>query len=323
MFWRIATLFSQNAMGQNSGVCRNFGRCRKADAWESIAIAGGGSGSCPECGGPLTLSSGVRRKGGLRYVVLALAAALLCLTGVFVYLTWSCCAPPPGQDRDRGANPPPKPPDPESAPVPAPAPAPGPVPGEERETSNKPSVPTPAPMPDSLPAATAKPAILRARLLSTISTKTSKETDPFAAKVEGGPYNGAVLAGHITRIERKKKQSKIGFQFETIALNGRQVPIQADVKDVTNAKGTKGVDEENRVIGSTSKKKAFLLGTVGGAIGGVWGAIKGGRKGAAVGAASGAGAGVILGLTVVAEGNDIHFVPGTLFTIEASEGRAK
>lgn len=314
-------------MQQNSGVCRNFGRCRKADAWEPIVASGATSAVCPECGGPVALSgSGAVRKGNLRYIVLALAAAILCLGGVFAYLVmWPCCSPNGTHDRSEGVNPPPQPkPVPAEEPKLAPAqknpePTPEPKP-KAKEDSEPPSKPAPPRMPDSLPATAT---LLRARLQSTISTKSSQERDTFTAKVEGGPYNGAILTGHITKIERKKKQSKIGFQFETITLNGARIPIQADLKEVTNASGAKGVDEENRVIGSTSKKKAFLLGTVGGAIGGVWGAIKGGGKGAAVGAASGAGAGVVLGLTLVAQGSDIHFTPGTLFTIEASEGRAK
>ncbi|BDC47856.1 hypothetical protein F183_A01720 [Bryobacterales bacterium F-183] len=266
---------------------------------------------------------------------MALGGAILLLGGAGSYLFWSCCrAPEVRQAGTEGTNPPKA----DTPPIPVPQkqePAAATKEAAKQTEEKEPASPGPKPNHGSGGGVVVPPAkrvsdsfhggTLRARLLSTISTKTSKEKDAFTAKVEGGPYDGAVLSGHITRIERKKKQSKIGFQFETITLapGGKPLPIQADLKDVTNAKGVKGVDEENRIIGSTSKKKAFLVGAVGGAIGGVWGAIKGGGKGAATGAAAGAGAGVVLGLTVMAEGNEVHFVPGTVFTLEATEGRNK
>jgi hypothetical protein len=165
------------------------------------------------------------------------------------------------------------------------------------------------------------PTTLQARLLSPISTKTSREGDQFTAKVEGGPYNGAILTGHVTKLEKKRKDSKIGFQFETITLNGTPVPIKADLKGVTNAEGAKGVDDENHVISANSKKKTFILGAVGGAVGGLLGKITGGNKGAVVGATAGAATGVVLGLTVVSQSKDIHFVPGSVMTLDVSEGR--
>lgn len=335
-------------MATRLGKCSNFGLCSKADAREAISGPAAGDFSCPECGRPLAAVGGRaagKGGGGNRKVILGLVGVGgLLLAGIFALLVWP--EPEPEQPQQQAAvDPAPLPPDPvqqdpqqqpidpptrgnEQIPVPqqeqvVPSPRPRPRPSSGEVLPQEQVVPPPQPLPAPAPALPARleTSIIQARLLSPISTRQSREGDQFTAKVEGGRYSGAILTGRVTKLERKKKESRIAFQFETINLNRTQIPIKADLRGVTNARGLKGVDDEGNAVSTSSKKKAFILGAVGGVVGGVIGKIAGGNRGAAVGAGTGAAAGVVLGLTVISRAQELHFAPGTMFTLEASEGR--
>jgi len=167
------------------------------------------------------------------------------------------------------------------------------------------------------------------RLLSPISTKTSSEGDMFTALVEQpAEYQGAVFEGKITRLKKPKKgvgkgKAEIVFQFESVTFRGKTVPVTADLKDVVNSKGVKGVDEEGQVIGRTSNKKRIGAALAASGIGALLGGLAGGAKGAATGAAIGAGVGVAIGLTMTTTGAELEFLPGSLFTLEVSDRTRK
>src|SRR2546426_3806815 len=99
--------------------------------------------------------------------------------------------------------------------------------------------------------------LLTVKLLSPISTVTSNNDDKFTALVEAPPaYEGAILQGKITSVKKPKKgvakgKPEIAFQFESITFNEKTAAITADLKEVVNSKGVKGVDEEGQVIGTT------------------------------------------------------------------------
>ncbi len=160
------------------------------------------------------------------------------------------------------------------------------------------------------------------KLMSPISTKTSKRGDTFTAQViSPGPYENAVIEGRINAIKKAKKRDKaaVSFVFETMTLSGVTYPIQADLKDVTNSQGVKDVDEEGRAIGKTSKKKALASALIGSAIGAALGAAVAGGRGAAAGAGVGAAAGLLIGITFTTAGSDMEFAPGSQFTLSVSD----
>lgn len=167
------------------------------------------------------------------------------------------------------------------------------------------------------------------KLLSPISTKTSSEGDMFTALVEQPPdYQGAVFEGKITKLKRPKRgvgkgRAEIAFQFESITFKGNTIPVTADLKEVANSKGVKGVDEEGNAIGKTSNKKRLGSALVSSGIGAVIGGLAGGGRGAATGAAIGAGVGLVIGLTMTTTGSELEFLPGSLFTLEVSHRTRK
>jgi uncharacterized protein YcfJ len=130
-----------------------------------------------------------------------------------------------------------------------------------------------------------------------------------------------VIEGHINAIKKPKKRDKaeVSFAFETITLRGVTYSIQADLKEVANSQGVKNVDEEGRVIGKSSKKKAMESALVGSALGALLGAAMNGGKGAAAGAGVGAAAGLLVGITFTTSGSDMEFAPGSQFTLVASD----
>jgi hypothetical protein len=158
--------------------------------------------------------------------------------------------------------------------------------------------------------------VLQARLLTDLGTQRSQPGDLFAAQVGGGAYAGAVVRGHLTEVDRKNKEKRMGFQFETIEYHGTRYPIRAELRAITN----KDVEEDNTAVNTApSKKRVAILGAVGGAVGGVIGRIKGGSKTTtAVGAAAGTGAGVVVAMTVAKRAGDLNFPAGTPLTIAIS-----
>jgi hypothetical protein len=160
------------------------------------------------------------------------------------------------------------------------------------------------------------------KLLSPISTKTSRAGDRFSAQVLGpSAYEGAFMEGRIGSIKAAKHSGKaeISFQFETLTFQNATHSIQADLKEVANSQGVKDVDEEGRAIGKSSNKKALESALIGSALGGILGAAMGGAKGAAVGAGAGAGAGLLFAIKFTTSGLQMEFAPGSTFTLNVSD----
>lgn len=160
------------------------------------------------------------------------------------------------------------------------------------------------------------------KLLSPISTKTSRRGDTFSAQVMSpAEYEGAIFEGRINKVRaaRKRRKAEISFAFQTITFKGRTIPVQADLKNVANSKGVKDVDDEGHVIGKSSKKKEVAGALIGSGLGALIGGLAAGGKGAAAGAAIGAGAGLIVAIGFTTSGSDIEFAPGSTFTLNVSQ----
>jgi hypothetical protein len=174
-----------------------------------------------------------------------------------------------------------------------------------------------------------KHAIFVVKLTSPISTNTSSPGDTFAALVEApSEYEGAVFVGTITKLKKPKKgigkgKAEIAFQFEALTARGNTYPVKADLKDVTNSKGVKSVDEEGQVIGKTSNKKRVGAAAVGAGLGVLIGALAGGAQGAAAGGAAGLAAGIAIGLKMTTTGSQLEFLPGSHFTLDVSDRTRK
>ena len=163
------------------------------------------------------------------------------------------------------------------------------------------------------------------KLTSPISTNTSSPGDTFAALVESpSEYQGAVFVGRITKLKKPKKgvgkgKAEIAFQFDALTAQGNTHPVIADLKDVTNSKGIKSVDEEGQVIGKTSNKKRVGAAAAGAGLGVLIGALGGGAQGAAIGGAAGLAAGIAIGLKMTTTGSQLEFLPGSHFTLDVSD----
>ena len=166
-----------------------------------------------------------------------------------------------------------------------------------------------------------------AKLLSPISTKTSREGDTFTAVVEQPPaYQDAVLEGKINKLKKPKRgvgqgKAEISFQFDAMTVKSRRALVSVDLKDVQNSKGVKAVDEEGHVIGRTSNKKRALTALALGAAGAGIGAAAGGSSGAAKGGVIGLAAGAALALTMTTAASDMEFLPGSHFVLDVSDRR--
>lgn len=124
---------------------------------------------------------------------------------------------------------------------------------------------------DKPPALNIQDTSVTVKLLSPISTKTSQRGDTFTAQVlSPAQLENAVMEGKVTSLRKAKKgtgKSEILFAFQTITVGDKTYPITADLKEVTNSKGVKEVDDEGRAIGRTSMKKTAASAAAGAALG--------------------------------------------------------
>ena len=164
-------------------------------------------------------------------------------------------------------------------------------------------------------------ALLRIRLETRLTTKTNREGDRFTARaVEPSDYEGAIIQGHIAKIERSGRmtgRTEMALEFDDITLrNGRSGPFHAQIEKVFATESVKSVDEEGNVE-SASKTKETEIRSIGGAVlGAIIGGIAGGGKGAAIGAIIGAGAGA--GSVYVQGDKDLILDPGTQMMARAT-----
>jgi hypothetical protein len=222
----------------------------------------------------------------------------------------------PGAAQPGGANP-------VAAQPPARAPAPGATgqPGAAA-TTPRPGAPAPAAAEPPPPPEPPKPrvvtlaagTVIQVQTVSTLSTKTNKTGEPFAATlvepiVDGDwviARKGAAVSGLIALSDpggRVKGVASMSVAMKTLALSdGETVAIATSAFDVD---------------ANSAKKKDAAKVAVGAGAGAIVGAIAGGGKGAAIGAGVGAGAGTA---AVLATRGDPAVIPaGTVVSFKLKE----
>jgi hypothetical protein len=159
-------------------------------------------------------------------------------------------------------------------------------------------VPTP---PNQIPQST----MLRTRLVTTLSTRTTKAGDPFTATLAGDvvrngrvllPY-GSTIHGHVTAAHGGhglSSASVLRLEANSITLpDGSTYPLMAEVVDLGNIPGVHVTSEGTIKDNAMTRGQATMLGSTTGG-GAIAGALVGGGVGAAVGATIGAGVGTVL-----------------------------
>jgi hypothetical protein len=158
-----------------------------------------------------------------------------------------------------------------------------------------------------------------------LSTAQSQKGDPFTMTVRSpGQYEGAVIEGYISRLDRAgpfSGRSGMTLDFSQIRLrDGRSAPFAGLIENVrtvdgedvrVDREGTTTVEEQDSRTNRTAQRAA-----IGAAVGAIIGAIAGGGKGAAIGAAIGAGAGA--GSVYIQGRDDMELRRGTELTVRAS-----
>jgi hypothetical protein len=94
---------------------------------------------------------------------------------------------------------------------------------------------------------------LRVRLLAPLTTKLSRKGDLVsAAVVEPTGINGGILEGDVREIKggAAQKTATIQFQFHTLHLSGKAMPVNIVVLNVANSKHELGMDEEGMQLES-------------------------------------------------------------------------
>ena len=166
--------------------------------------------------------------------------------------------------------------------------------------------------------------ILRVELLSNLATDASQKGDRFEANVvEPAEYEGAIILGQVTRVQRPGKvkgTAELQLSFDQIRLrDGRSAQMSAHVIEVLptgTSQGVGKVDQEGGVKGKDSTKGDVAKVGAATGIGAVIGAIFGGGSGAAVGATIGAGVGTA---GVMRErGKDIYLYTGQQLRIRTA-----
>lgn len=169
--------------------------------------------------------------------------------------------------------------------------------------------------PASSPAASAKPAAapprtatlaagtgLKVRTTMTLSTKSQKAGDTFAATLEEPLVQGDwVLASKGATVEGRIVESDPGGRVRGVASLAIALDHLKTADGQTVDISTKNVTVEAQ---STKGKDAAKVG-IGAAVGTAIGAIAGGKKGAAIGAATGAGAGTAVVLSTRGDAAEI------------------
>lgn len=161
---------------------------------------------------------------------------------------------------------------------------------------------------------------LRIRLDTPLSTKTNHEGDRFTASVvEPSTYQGAMVEGHIAKIDRSGRmtgRTEMALDFDTITINGRTNQFAGQITKVFATESVKSVDAEGNVESASKTKDTEIRGIGGAALGAIIGAIAGGGKGAAIGAIVGAGVGA--GSVYVQGNKDLILDAGTQMVVRTS-----
>jgi type IV secretion system protein VirB10 len=170
--------------------------------------------------------------------------------------------------------------------------------------------------------------LLRIRLESTISTRTSRQGDVFTAIVIEPVYlpgssivavpAGAKIAGSVTRVLRPgrvKGTAELHLRYDRLTMpGGTDFTMSATTAGVGDAKVGKVDPNEGTINGNTSKTRDGVA--IGGSAAGgaVIGGVVGGPPGAAVGAVIGAAVGT--GGVLITRGKDVDLPSGTSLQIK-------
>jgi hypothetical protein len=109
------------------------------------------------------------------------------------------------------------------------------------------------PSPAQTTSATLKDVELRVRLLAPLTTKLSRKGDLVSAAVmEPAGFDGGILEGDVREIKggAAQKSSVVQFQFHTLHLSGKAMPVNIVVLNVANSKHELGMDEEGTLLES-------------------------------------------------------------------------
>jgi hypothetical protein len=156
---------------------------------------------------------------------------------------------------------------------------------------------------------------MTAQLVSPISARANRAGDKVSAIIlSPEAYRGAPLEGEIKEAKSSgdlQKTSSLQFFFSSLTLDGKTIPVRADVVSFQNSKGQPGVDEQGRIVRKSSGiGKALAVAGIGAALG----AILDGRKGAAIGAGIGLAAGFVF-VSVAVKGPDVAFDSKSTFEL--------
>lgn len=162
---------------------------------------------------------------------------------------------------------------------------------------------------------------LNAVLENYISTKDSKNNDPFRMTVQTpGAFQGAMIEGYLSGIERADGISgtaKMTLNFQKILLtNGQTYNFSGIIQSVADSKErTVKNNDESQVKGKNKTNESIKRGVLGAVVGAGIGAAIGGKKGALIGAAIGGGSGTG---TVLFEGKDLELERGSQINIQST-----
>ncbi len=165
---------------------------------------------------------------------------------------------------------------------------------------------------------------LYVRLITTLSTRTNENGDPFSGKViEPIIYDGvevvpagSTLEGRVAFVKQPGRVKGVGemrLVAEIITTPDEvRYSISAGLEEAEGAEGAKVKDEEGTIKGPSSKKDDAIATGVGAGVGAAAGAITAGGKGSLYGAGIGA---AILGVrSLFKRGKDIILPQGTELT---------
>jgi hypothetical protein len=129
---------------------------------------------------------------------------------------------------------------------------------------------------------------------------------------------GSKIEGHVRMVNRAERMSRagiIGVAFDRLVFpNNASVRVEGTLTSIERVAGSEaGIDEGDRIEGSSQARRATVFIGAGAGVGAIVGAITHGGKGAAVGAGAGAVVGT-LGV-LLAKGGEAEVRPGTEFAM--------
>ena len=165
---------------------------------------------------------------------------------------------------------------------------------------------------------------LLVELSNRISTDVRQRSDSFEARVvEPQEYEGAVVGGRLTNVQRAGKasgRSQLQLDFDKIRMPGGDwQDFNAQVIEVIQNGGEDNVgevDPEGGIHGKSTTKDDVAKVGAGAGIGAIIGGIAGGGKGAGIGAIIGGAAGTAGAMTQ--RGKDIRFETGQQLRIRST-----